>query len=881
MLDEHLAILKQGIEQWNQWRIDHPDIQPDLKYDNDNFIGTNLSKFNFSGCDLSWVRFWGTNLSRVNFSRANLYGCDFSQANLNEVNFEGAILEYANLGHTNLGEFDFSGCDLSWVRFGGTNLSQVNFSRANLSNCDFSRANLSEVNFEGAILKNADFSHTDLSGFDFSGFDLSGVKFCRANLSEVNFEGAILKNADFSHTDLSGFDFSGFDLSGVKFCGTNLSKVNFSQANLSYCDFSFSLYDLAPIIETRADLDYKYSNIAIRNIFTNYILQITANLEKANLERANLQEANLQGTNLKNTNLKMVNFKNAKLSEAQFEGANIEKTTFKKSDFSRFFVKEIKRYLSKIPVPSSASVDDYPALLLRYTNIECPDNTIINSPFSIYVRLLLERPNLNTDSIEIENTNISKLPEIEVVLRSPGFEIRGSNTKVIEVESKKDTEQRFVLIPHQLGEQEIRVDFYQNERRIGTARRNIIIYSEEESNKIKTPHPQNQPILEIKNKFLVPPPDLELCIQLDNSDQPILYFTLHSTKSEIDFHHKIVGQVTLPSSLKHKMQSVYQELNSFAEQVDRKLESIDDRESFEFFLQNNQKKAEERLISIGNQLWDELIPDELKQQYWQFKSVIKSLLITSDEPWIPWETIKPYRFNNGKEEQEPFWCEQFAMSRWLSGPGTADNCPAKLVITVAPNKTNLSCLQQEVAFFQSLNSLCSSIYCLPTISNVLELKNCIQKLDFSILHFACHGMFDSTLPNDSAIHLSDGVLRPSDLLLNFSNLRPIVFINACHGGRVGFSFTKIGGWAEKFVKARVGVFIGAMWEVNDELACQFAQIFYTALLRDNLTVAQAFQKSRQAIREASPYNSTWLAYTLYADPEARIQQIELDKHDNY
>ena len=111
-------------------------------------------------------------------------------------------------------------------------------------------------------------------------------------------------------------------------------------------------------------------------------------------------------------------------------------------------------------------------------------------------------------------------------------------------------------------------------------------------------------------------------------------------------------------------------------------------------------------------------------------------------------------------------------------------------------------------------------------------------------------MFDRNLPNDSAIQLTGDSLRPSDIKIKFKDVRPIIFINACHGGRVGFSFTKIGGWAEKFINARVGVFIGAMWEVNDELAYQFAENFYTALLKDNLTVAEAFQKSRQAIRDA-------------------------------
>ncbi len=83
----------------------------------------------------------------------------------------------------------------------------------------------------------------------------------------------------------------------------------------------------------------------------------------------------------------------------------------------------------------------------------------------------------------------------------------------------------------------------------------------------------------------------------------------------------------------------------------------------------------------------------------------------------------------------------------------------------------------------------------------------------------------------------------------------------------------MGGWAKRLVvDARVGAFVGAMWEVNDRLALEFAKHFYQALLKDNQTIAQSFRKGREAIRQQAPYNSTWLAYSLYADPEARLEK---------
>lgn len=57
---EHLKILKQGVEVWNKWREDHPDVIPDL-------TGANLQEVNFLESDLE-----GTSLRDANLKNANL-----------------------------------------------------------------------------------------------------------------------------------------------------------------------------------------------------------------------------------------------------------------------------------------------------------------------------------------------------------------------------------------------------------------------------------------------------------------------------------------------------------------------------------------------------------------------------------------------------------------------------------------------------------------------------------------------------------------------------------------------------------------------------------------------------------------------------------------
>ena len=67
---EHLAILKQGVEVWNQWRKDQPEIEPDLK-------GANLKNLN---------------LKSINLNRANLIGTNFTNTILIKAHFKEAKL---------------------------------------------------------------------------------------------------------------------------------------------------------------------------------------------------------------------------------------------------------------------------------------------------------------------------------------------------------------------------------------------------------------------------------------------------------------------------------------------------------------------------------------------------------------------------------------------------------------------------------------------------------------------------------------------------------------------------------------------------------------------------------------------------------------------
>ncbi len=134
---EHLAILKQGVETWNQWRKEHPHIRPD-------FGRANLNGANLKRADLD-----RTKLSRANFHKADLYKVDFKGALLTEANLNGAKLHRADFYRANL-----SGATQIGATLIAADLSGANLSKANLSGAKLHRALLVRTNLAGATLTN-------------------------------------------------------------------------------------------------------------------------------------------------------------------------------------------------------------------------------------------------------------------------------------------------------------------------------------------------------------------------------------------------------------------------------------------------------------------------------------------------------------------------------------------------------------------------------------------------------------------------------------------------------------------------------------------------------------------------------------------------------
>lgn len=126
---EHLkqllaSISSGGSRLWNDWRIDNPELLPELA--SLELFEANLPFVNLSKADLRMA-----NLRLANFYNANLENSDLSYANL-----EGANLRGANMSGSKLYKVDLAGADLQQANLRGADLRGASFAGARLKGVD-------------------------------------------------------------------------------------------------------------------------------------------------------------------------------------------------------------------------------------------------------------------------------------------------------------------------------------------------------------------------------------------------------------------------------------------------------------------------------------------------------------------------------------------------------------------------------------------------------------------------------------------------------------------------------------------------------------------------------------------------------------------------
>jgi CHAT domain/MmoB/DmpM family len=270
------------------------------------------------------------------------------------------------------------------------------------------------------------------------------------------------------------------------------------------------------------------------------------------------------------------------------------------------------------------------------------------------------------------------------------------------------------------------------------------------------------------------------------------------------------------------------------------------------------------LLNAGAQLWTELVPGRLREQFWERQQRIRQLTILTDRDAVPWELLYP--MDPGHDAG--FLVEQFPVTRAIFRWRPARRLglwPARFVLA----DRSLPEARAEVAAMQRL--LDRGHAQSQVISALTPLQELIASGNFGLLHFACHNTYSPA--EGSSITLDNVNFTPTLLTTAVINKvlarsAPTVFMNACRSAGLSATYNRLDGWASKFLEAGAGAFIGSLWAVSDGAAREFAQEFY-GQFRAGLTLGDAVNKARRAAASQAG-DPSWLAYTVYGNSRATV-----------
>ena len=285
----------------------------------------------------------------------------------------------------------------------------------------------------------------------------------------------------------------------------------------------------------------------------------------------------------------------------------------------------------------------------------------------------------------------------------------------------------------------------------------------------------------------------------------------------------------------------------------------------------------EDLNRIGENLYRDIVPQDVRAFLAKFLPKAQSLLIYTNDPWIPWEIVKPWG-DKLPAEHSDFLCARLALSRWYysdEGQTPAATITARRLAAIM-SPANLHAVDEERRYLENIPSAWPPIrLAFPSPSTPSDIVTLLSAGDVNLVHFATHGLLQSDgvsiamLPMGGQEFSLDYLVGP-ELEQGLRRAAPLVVTNACHTARRKSGLTRPDGWAERFLELGSSAFVGANWEVADQLACRFACVLYD-VLRQGQALGRAVQLARDAIRQEAPANSTWLAYTLYAHPNAVVR----------
>jgi uncharacterized protein YjbI with pentapeptide repeats len=192
---DQLELLLQGVEVWNLWREQNPEIEIDLS--GASLHRTELYKVNLKGANLKGAHFYRTILREADLTDADLQNSVFDGTFLYEANLEKADLSGSILRGDLIHRADLRKANLERAKLLKANLERADLRKSNLKMADFRQANLYMADLRGAILEGANFNEANLYGARLYGTRRTGMKINNAIIRETLLEDNIQVESEY------------------------------------------------------------------------------------------------------------------------------------------------------------------------------------------------------------------------------------------------------------------------------------------------------------------------------------------------------------------------------------------------------------------------------------------------------------------------------------------------------------------------------------------------------------------------------------------------------------------------------------------------------------------------------------------------------------
>lgn len=312
--------------------------------------------------------------------------------------------------------------------------------------------------------------------------------------------------------------------------------------------------------------------------------------------------------------------------------------------------------------------------------------------------------------------------------------------------------------------------------------------------------------------------------------------------------------------------------------------------------------GEEISKTMPNEFW--LMVDAVWEKTKDASATAPSMLIVSEDPYVPWELAattdrfaRPERLDPTKP---PFLGAQLRVGRWIPPVSTpfGGDVPA-LPPAISAQVGNMVVFAGDYAAingqrplplameegdklalrYQALkrNAVTEDVTAL--LNDAVTADD--EKVQVDAIHFACHGEVSAD-PKHNGIVLSDGNVRLGADMISGSAIgktsNPFVFLNACQLGLETEGLDgNYGGLAGAFLDQGAMGFLSPLWSVDDDVAQEFALDFYKSVFDTSAPVSVAAVlsdlRSRFDVTSDSP-RASYLAYVYYGHPDLKITKLD-------